>query len=162
MTTETEANVLEVNEPLARQMLVEMGFAGAESGWQPIKLVKVLNRLPERLGACEEPKAKVTKILLDQIVKALSNGKTIALASANGEVPKAKKEPKAKMTKKESKAPKEPSNKEVVFKLWKQKNSVDPEVCFTEVKEAVKLQTIKSWIKDCVKGTNFPACAKSE
>jgi hypothetical protein len=58
-----------------------------------------------------------------------------------------------------------PSNKEQVWKLYqkvgnKDKASEKAETWFKEIKEAVKLTTIRGWIGDWNRGKNLPGCAK--
>lgn len=76
--------------------------------------------------------------------------------------PKTPKAPKPAV----ARAPKqggEPSNKEVVYKLWEaseDKPETLAQTCFQAVKEAVKLTTIKGWFASWKRGHTLPACAR--
>lgn len=87
----------------------------------------------------------------------------------------APKEPKAAKVVKEPKTPKvpkpkerktrvdgQPSNKEVVYKLWLGEKEIDPEKCLKKVSGAVKLTTIRAWIGQWKNKNNLPACAKTK
>ena len=84
-------------------------------------------------------------------------------APAKKEAPTKKKTPKKEAPAK--KKDKGPSNKEVVWKLWKNgKGMTDPEKLHKKVNEAVKLTTIKQWLKKWAEGDPnwLPACAKKK
>lgn len=97
-------------------------------------------------GDKKEKKAKVEKA-----VKEKKTPKAETEPSKSGHV---------KAEKKTNNTETGPSNKEVVYKLWKKKPSIEPQKCFEEVNEAVKLTTIRGWINQWKNGNNLPACAK--
>lgn len=91
---EEGTTMLNVSEKAARKMLTTMGFLGAESGWQEAKLVKVLNRLPEKLDAAQELTTEGDKRLCEAIIHAIAEGKKIGLktesTAANGKAKRSK------------------------------------------------------------------------
>lgn len=67
----------------------------------------------------------------------------------------------AKVEKCNSKTSKPPSNKELVWKAWKNGNGeTDPEKLNKTISNNVQTSTIKTWLKQWAADNNLPACAK--
>ena len=76
------------------------------------------------------------------------------------ETPKADKKDAPKTEKSvKQKVPGTPSNKEVVYLLWKA-GEEKLEILYKAVEVNVKEKTVKSWVNQWKKGSNLPACAK--
>jgi len=76
------------------------------------------------------------------------------------EAPAAKEEkPKPKPKKKKAPADPTKTNKGQVYVAWVA-GETDPEKLHKEIKEAVKLTTVKAWVKNWAKGKGLPKAAK--
>jgi hypothetical protein len=152
------------------------------SSFNPKKAAAKLRTLPEKLASdpeAEQPSDKDAKKTLEIVTAAADAGEDIEVingeSNGNGHAEKpakakgkkaAKVEVKekgskpAKAKKKTAKEPGVPSNKEIVYKAWKEsKQKLETAELSKKVKGAVKDNTIRGWLSAWKKKTNLPACA---
>ena len=167
---ENKAN-LKLTEVEARNLAFELGWAMAAKDLPLNGKDSVLSRLNgvltttplEDLSVPQSPDCRALFKRLQKMIKA--QGVVEIVGDRETAVVEEKSKRKAKTTTKKTpsangKASSEgPSNKERVYRLWEKKPTVDPQKCFEEVEEAVKLTTIRSWINQWKKGKALPACA---
>ena len=136
-------------------------------------IVKVYDELKELRGILTKYKTK--KALKAAMVAILTEAESAEIEEKEKpekEKPKASEEEKKEETPKadkkdapkteksvKQKVPGTPSNKEVVYLLWKA-GEEKLEILYKAVEVNVKEGTVKSWVNQWKKGSNLPACAK--
>jgi outer membrane biosynthesis protein TonB len=127
-------------------------------------LTETLEIVPRTQEAAAPPPDKPKK---SEKVQKKKEEKKVAKknAATKKKAPAKKKAEKKAAPAKKKAAPKNtsvgPSNKEKVYKLWKNgKGMKDPEKIVTKIGDAVKVTTVSGWLKAWANGKNLPACAK--
>lgn len=166
------AKVTKIDRVDAVALLEDLGFKMA-GDWNNKKLArKLVDKTSDRKREeLEEDLGKDGKKVLASVLGAAENDLKLVVTGdeeSNGDEkskPEKKSKDKDKKAKgdkaKKSKEPGAPSNKEVVYKMWKKApKKFDPEDAHKSIKKAVELTTIRSWASQWKNGNNLPSCAR--